>query len=145
MEMVPSHPYVLYSPGFRTILMLILAVGIFLFWPVVWVVGAVLAGIMLIYFFNAFYSYRETVFLITSLRIFYIYQKGFFKRNITEVELSKIMDMASNTEGLSKTMLKYGDLTIRTASGKDGGAIIVKNIANPFSVQQKIASILNKD
>lgn len=143
-EVVPSHPYVLYPSGFRTILTLVLAIGIFLFWPKGWLAGAVLLILILVYFFNAFYSYRESVFIITNLRIFCIAQKGFFKRNITEVELSKIMDMSSNTEGLTKTMLKYGDLTVRTASGKDGGAIIVKNIANPYSVQQKIASLLEK-
>lgn len=144
-EVVPSHPYVLYPPGFRTILVLVLAVAIFLFWPKAWFVGAGLIFIVLIYFFNAFYSYRETVFIVTSLRIFLIEQKGFFKRNITEVELHKIMDMTSNTEGMAKTMLKYGDLVVRTASGKDGGAITVKNIANPYSVQQRIAAMLERN
>lgn len=143
MEVVPSHPYVLYSPGFKTILVLSLATAIFLFFPIVWWIGLILVIIILIYFFNAFYSYRETLLILTNMRVFSIDQNGFFKRRITEAILSNIVDMSSNTQGLTKTMLKYGDLIIRTAGAREGGDIVVESIANPYAVQQKIASVIN--
>ncbi len=143
MEVIPTHPYTLYSPGFRTILVLSVAIGIFLFLPKMWLVGSILSLLILLYFFNAFYSYKETLLIVTNMRVFSIDQKGFFKRRITEAELVNIVDMSSNMQGMTKTMLKYGDLIIRTAGAREGGDIVVENISNPYSVQQKIASVLN--
>lgn len=143
-EVIPSHPYTLYSPGFKTILVLAGAIGLFLFLPKIWLVSLVLVLLILLYFFNAFYSYKETLLIITNMRVFSIDQKGFFKRRITEAELGNIVDMSSNMQGMTKTMLKYGDLIIRTAGAREGGDIVVENISNPYSVQQKIASVLSR-
>jgi len=142
-EVIPSHPYTLYSPGFKTILIWSLAIGLFLFFPKVWLLGLGIAVLAALYFFNAFYSYKETLLIITNMRVFSIDQDGFFKRRITEAELGNIVDMSSSMQGLTKTMLKYGDLIIRTAGAREGGDIVVKNISNPYSAQQKIAGVLN--
>lgn len=141
-EVIPCHPYILYPAGFRTVLVLTLVVAIFLFFPKFWIVGLVLAVIILIYFINTFYSYKETIFIITDLRIFYIDQKGFFRRKITEVSLDNIIDISSDTSGFAKTMLKYGDIIIRTAGAREGGDIILSNISNPYNVQQRISSVI---
>jgi hypothetical protein len=37
--------------------------------------------------------------------------------------------------------LKYGDLVIRTAGTSQGGEITVKNIPNPYDIQQVIARV----
>lgn len=141
-EVVPSHPYVLYPPGFKTILLWVLALAIFLFFTRFAIVGIVIVFFSLLYFINKFYSFKETVLIVTNMRIFAINQKGFFKRKITEVELNKIIDMSSDTQGLAKMMLKFGDLTIRTAGDKEYGTILLQNIAHPYEVQQRISGVL---
>lgn len=141
---VPIHPYVLYSPGFRTILLLALAVAIWLFFPKLYIISILVIIATLVYFYNAFYSYKETVFIITDQRLFSIEQKGFFRRKIVEVGLNNIIDMASDTQGFSKMMLKYGDLIVRTAGAKEGGDIVLKNIPDPYYYQQKIAKLIKK-
>ena len=65
-EVIPSHPYVVYPAGFRMILVFALAIAIFLFWPKFWIASAVMSLLILIYFTNAFFSYRESVFIITN-------------------------------------------------------------------------------
>jgi hypothetical protein len=142
LEVLPSHPYTLYSPGFRVILVLSVATAIFLFFPKFWLIAVVLTLMILLYFFNAFYSYKETLLILTNMRVFSINQSGFFKRRITEAELGNIIDMSSNMQGMTKTMLKYGDLIIRTAGAREGGDIVVENISNPYLVQQKIAAVI---
>jgi uncharacterized membrane protein YdbT with pleckstrin-like domain len=143
-EVIPSHPYVLYPPGFKTILLICLEVAIVLFFQRFWDIALVLFIVTVVYLIRAIYIYKETLFLVTNLRIFSIVQKGFFKRKITEVEIDKIVDMSSDTQGFSKTFLKYGDLIIRTAGSRADGDIVIKNIAHPYSVQQRVASVLHR-
>jgi len=142
-DVVPIHPYKLYSPGFRIVLLIALAVAIILFLPKLYIISIVLLIFATIYFLNAFYSYRETTFLITNQRLFSIEQQGFFKRKIAEVGLNNIIDLASETRGFARVMLKYGDLIIRTAGAKEGGDIVLKDIPEPYHYQQKIAKIIN--
>lgn len=92
-------------------------------------------------FFRAFYDYNQSMFVITNQRIINVGQKGFWKRKITETDLDKIQDVASETSGIWRTMFKYGNLIIRTAGASSGTEIVVENIANPYEVQQEIAKI----
>lgn len=140
-EVIHNHPYVLYPTGFRSILLFCLALLIVLFFSAYWYIAIPIGLFGFTIFFNAFYAYKESVFVITNLRIFLIEQRGFFKRKISEVDLSKIIDMSSETQGFAKTVLKYGDLIIRTAGAKEGGDIVLKNISNPYEIQQRIANL----
>jgi hypothetical protein len=140
-EVVHNHPYILYPVGFRTVLLFCLALLIILFFPAFWYVAVPIVLFGFTIFFNAFYCYKESIFIVTNLRVFLIEQRGFFSRKISEVDLSKIIDMASETKGMTKTMLKYGDLVIRTAGANEGGDIVLKNISNPYEVQQRIAAL----
>jgi len=92
-------------------------------------------------FFRAFYDYNQSVFVLTNQRVINVGQDGFWKRKITETDLEKIQDVASETSGIWRTMFKFGDLVIRTAGAGQGSEIIVKNIANPYEVQQEIVKI----
>lgn len=140
---IKNHPFVLFFPGLKAILLLVIGIGAILFWSsgysgVILLVCALVAfGI----FFRVFYNYSQSMFVITNQRIINVGQDGFWRRKITETELEKIQDVASETSGLLRTMLKFGDLIIRTAGVSQGSEIIVKNIANPYEVQQEIARI----
>jgi len=141
LEVIPSHPYVLYSPALKTALLLAAAFGVILYFPVLYIISIILLLFSGIYLFRAIYGFRETLLIVTDQRLFYVDQKGFFNRKISEVELNKILGITSETSGMAKVMLKYGDLIVRTAGAREDSNMVIKDIADPYSVEQRIANL----
>lgn len=140
---VKNHPIILFWPGLKTIIILILGISVMLFWSSGYsgMLLLICALVAFAIFFRAFYDYSQSVFVLTNQRIINVRQRGFWRRKITETDLEKIQDVASETSGIWRTMFKFGDLIIRTAGVSQGSEIMVKNIANPYEVQQEIAKI----
>lgn len=140
---VKNHPFVLLWPGIQFVLMAVVGIAVILFWsnqlsgPIAMVFFAVGAGL----FFRHYYTYNQSVFIITSQRVIYVDQRGFWTRKIVETELSQIQEVSSDTSGVVKTIVHFGDLHIKTAGTSQGGEIVVKNIARPYDVQQKIKGV----
>lgn len=141
LEAILGHPYILYLPALKAMMLLVLAVAMFLFFPVLNIVGIVLVVFAVIYLIRAIYCFKESLFIITDQRLFIVNQVGFFRRKVTEIDLYKILDITSETGGFAKTILKYGDLVIRTAGAQEGGGLVIKNIPDPYSVEQRIAGL----
>jgi len=142
-EIVKNHPFVLLWPGLQAILAITIGADIMIFFPSSQISGVLLLIFIVIgigIFGRAFYNYSQSVLIVTNQRLLNVHQDGFLKRKITETELDKVQDVSSETKGLLKVMLKFGDLIIRTAGATAGTEIIVSNIANPYEVQQRIAS-----
>lgn len=142
-EVIKNHPFILLFPGLKSVLFLVAGIAVYLFWPsqysgmILFVAILVALGI----FFRTYFDYSQSVFVITNQRIISVDQDGFWKRKITETEIDKIQDASSETSGVLRTMFKFGDLVIRTAGVSQGSEIRVKNIANPYQIQQRIVSI----
>ena len=142
-SVIKNHPIILFLPGLKTILVLLLGISAMLFW------SSSYSGLFLLIctvisfaiFFRAFYDYTQSMLVITNQRVINVGQNGFWKRKITETDFEKIQDVASETSGIWRTMFKYGNLIIRTAGASQGTEIVVENIANPYEVQQEIAKI----
>lgn len=140
---VKNHPFILFFPGLKAILFLLLGISTIIFISneatglVLLVCVIVAMGI----FSRAYYDFSQSVLIVTNQRLISVGQEGFWRRNITETNLDKIQDIASQTNGLFRVMLKYGDLIVRTAGVTQGGEIIVKNIPDPYEVQQRIAKL----
>jgi uncharacterized membrane protein YdbT with pleckstrin-like domain len=140
---VKNHPFVLLWPGLKAIFFIILGVA-----TIIYIKNA-FAGVVLLVcaligvgiFSRAMYDFVQSVFLITTQRLINVHQEGFLKRKITETDLDKVQDASSETKGLFKMILKFGDLSIRTAGATAGTEIMVKNIPNPYEVQQRIAKL----
>ncbi|MFA7254278.1 MAG: PH domain-containing protein [Patescibacteria group bacterium] len=143
-EVVYQHPYVLYAKGMKAILLIVVGVGVFLFLPKLYLLSILAFFVAAILLAATFFCFRETMFIITNRRVFLIEQSSFFNRRIAEVNLENIIDMFSETGGLSKTLLKYGDLHIRSAGSKEGGDIILRDIPAPYIIQQRVAAITEK-
>lgn len=141
-DVTSGHPYILYPPGLRSVLLLVIGATIMLFLPKFYLVALVLFLFTGIYFSYAFYSYKESVLIITDQRLLSVEQKGFFRRKISEADLFKILDISSESTGFTKTMLKYGDLIIRTSGAQEKGDIIIKNISNPYYYQQEVTRLM---
>ncbi len=141
LEVIMSHPYVLYPPALRSAVVIALAIGSMMFLPSWNIVAMIIITVAVIYLFRAIYCYKETILIITDERLFIVQQRGFFRRKITEIDLYKILDMTSETKGFARTLLKYGDLVVRTAGSRDEGGLIIPNIPDPYSVEQRIANL----
>ncbi len=141
-EVVRNHPVVLVWPVVKMVVPVAATVLIYLKFnnEFVGLVALVLIPVGLAGFLRAFYMFKESVCVITNGRIINVEQGGFVKRKITETEIDRIQDIASQTDGLLRMMFKFGDVIIRTAGSSDGKEIRIKNIAKPYEIQQKIVN-----
>lgn len=146
-QVVKNHWYVLLWPTVKTVVALVIPIIAFIY------LGAniyfsIITAICVIFAFatfsTAYYLYASSVFIITSERIIYLYQKTVLKRKVIETNLEKIQDVTSDTEGLMKNALDFGDLIIRTAGAGQGGEIVVKNIPSPYTIQQEITKRVSR-
>lgn len=140
-EVVKNHPFVLFWPAVKAVILLVIPVGVFFFTgassyfalaTVIFVLAAFAA------FSRPWYEYSASVLILTNQRIMYLMQKGFFGRKVIETELSNIVDISSDTSGPIRMSLGFGDLIVRTAGASTGTEIIVKNIPDPFEIQQEV-------
>ncbi|HEX5774620.1 MAG TPA: PH domain-containing protein [Candidatus Paceibacterota bacterium] len=69
-----------------------------------------------IFAFNIFTQYYLNMWIITSNRIVYIYQHGFFSREVSSFLLIRVQDVTTEIHGLFATLFGYGDLIVQTAS-----------------------------
>ena len=140
-EVVKNHWYVLFWPIVKAVVLLAIPLIFFvylganIYFSIITAVCVILAVTI---FSTAYYLYSSSVLLITSERIIYLYQNTVLKRRVIETNFEKIQDVTSNTEGLIKNSLDFGDLIIRTAGAGQGGEITVKNIPSPYTIQQEI-------
>lgn len=79
------------------------------------------------------------VWVLTDQRIIAVEQKGLFSRTVSECALSKIQDTSVDTRGFLATVLRFGDLTVRTASEHQD--FIFKHMPGPMVVSEEIARI----
>jgi len=141
LEVIAKHPYIIYPPALRAAVIIALAIGLIMFFPNWVIFASILIVVAIIYLFQAIYCFKESVFIITDQRLFTVDQKGFFRRKITEIDLYKILDMTSETQGFARTLLKYGDLLVRTAGAREDSGLKIENIPDPYSVEQRIANL----
>ena len=73
--------------------------------------------------------------------MFDIEQVGLWHREVSTLQLSKIQDISSKTEGLIPSILNYGVLELQSAGSLTN--FIVKNIQRPDLLRQKINEQIN--
>jgi len=81
------------------------------------------------------------VLVVTNLHVIDIDQIGLWHREISTLQLPKIQDISSKTEGIIPSILNYGDLEIQTAGSLTN--FIVKSIQRPDILRQKINEQIN--
>lgn len=77
------------------------------------------------------------IWILTDQRVIAVEQESLFTRVVSECSLSKIQDISVETRGFIPTILRYGDLTVRTASEREN--FIFKQVARPDSASEEIA------
>ncbi|MFA7244238.1 MAG: PH domain-containing protein [Patescibacteria group bacterium] len=146
-EVVKNHPFVLFWPGIKAVILLAIPVGVFFFTGAsTYFTLATLIFVLSAFavFARPYYEYAASVLILTNQRVMYLAQRGFFGRKIIETELRNIVDISSDTSGAIRMSLGFGDLIIRTAGAGIGTEIIVKNISDPFEIQQEVTKRIEK-
>lgn len=92
----------------------------------------------LVIFFTAWTSVYLDVYTITTHRIINREQLGLFNRTVSEIDLSRIQDVAAEQKGMLATFLNYGNVYIQSAGEVE--RFVFVQIADPY----RIAKILEK-
>lgn len=86
--------------------------------------------------------------IITNQRVISTYQKGLFRREVSELSFSRIQDLTVSVKGILKTFINYGSLEIRTAGTfetehkpKEENVFILEDVPRPYEVQNMLSKI----
>ncbi len=135
---IRRFPFIDTGKYFIAILLMIIPF-FFLFPLLKWNLWGVALGVCvfaagLIIFFRALFLWYHNVFVITTDRIIDFDQRGFFERVVSQSSFEKIQDVSLHTHGPWQTILRYGDINIKTAWGSVD--LCVPAIFRPARVQQ---------
>ena len=86
--------------------------------------------------FSTFTQYYLTVWVITSLRIVDIRQKGFFSREVSSFMLTRVQDVTTDVSGVLATLFHFGRLSVETAGNDEDFAM--NGISAPADIRDTI-------
>ena len=96
-----------------------------------------------LFFYAQFVEFYLDLWIVTNDRMIDIEQLGLFSRSITEADLYRIQDVTVDVKGLLPTLLKYGNVTVKTASGNQH--IVFRNIPHPNEIRQALIQLCDQD
>lgn len=108
-------------------------------WGIVCGVGLFCIGLFLLA--RTIFLWYHNVFLITTDRVIDFDQRGFFERVVSQSSHEKIQDVSFHIHGLLPTLLRYGDLNIKTAWGSVD--LCVPAIYHPDRAQQALLDVVD--
>ncbi len=100
---------------------------------------SIIAMFLWLIFFVLWIDYYFDAWIITDRRIVDIEQQGLFRRNVSELEHSKIQDVTTEIHGILPTILKYGFVYVQTAGKK--GRFVFKEVPHPMFVRKLIVGL----
>lgn len=96
-------------------------------------------GVGLVLFSYHYILWYFTVYVVTNQRIRQITQKGFFGKDVIELQLSKIQNISYNIPGFSGEIFKFGTIVIQTIVGD----LIINNVEHPEKIYNKLQDAVN--
>lgn len=88
--------------------------------PLIYRIFALVVIIAVTYYlhrcFISFLNYYLQIVIITNLRVVYLDQTLYFHRNRDSLDLHEIQDVVLHQDGIIKTLLNYGEITITLSS-----------------------------
>jgi uncharacterized membrane protein YdbT with pleckstrin-like domain len=92
-------------------------------------------------FFYSLTMYTLDVWIVTDRRIIDSTQHGFFSRNVSELHVSRIQDISTQTAGVIQTFFKFGDLQVQTAGTEE--KFKFSQIPHPERVKDEIMKLVS--
>lgn len=87
-------------------------------------------------------DYYFDIWIVTSLRVINVEQRGLFSRNVSELELERIQDVTTEVRGVISTFLNYGDVFIQTAGERE--RFRFHNVPDPYHIKDLIMKLQEK-
>lgn len=88
----------------------------------------------LILFFYHWMMWYFTVYIVTNQRLRQVTQRGFFGKDVVELQLSKIQNISYNIPGFSGELFGFGTIVIQTFVGD----LIIRNVEHPDKTYNKL-------
>lgn len=134
------HPWFFFQPGLKVIvvvLIIVLAIKFLGFSTPTSIIFFISLPFVAYEIGQAWFRWINTVYVLTNERIITVLQRHFFARQVTEAPLDNVMTVTHEIAGPIRSILNFGDVAIRS-SGASENEIVLKDVFDPFEVQQKI-------
>jgi uncharacterized membrane protein YdbT with pleckstrin-like domain len=89
--------------------------------------------------FNAFTQYYLNHWVITTLRIVRVRQRGFFYREVSSFLLTRVQDVSTTVDGIFAEIFGYGSVRVQTA-GAEVDDFVMDGIDDPQDMRDRIMS-----
>jgi membrane protein YdbS with pleckstrin-like domain len=113
----------------------------------VYVLGILLGSLyylmILLLFYTQFIVFYLDMWVITNDRIVDVEQLGLFSRTVSELDLFRIQDVTADVHGVFATFLKYGTITVKTAS--TNVHIVFYDIPKPNTIREELIKLSHED
>lgn len=97
---------------------------------------------LIFYWFRTWVGWYYSIYMLTSVRVVAIRQKGFFNRRVEELALNNVQNVNYHITGFQAALFGYGDIDVQTLSGSGGLKMTV--IHHPADLQQAILAAVHK-
>ncbi len=134
------HPWRLMPAGLLVVVLLLILTAIFLFAqasPLTSYAIFILLPICLYIAAHAWFTWANSIYVLTTERVITVDQSGWFSRTVRELQLTTIMTLTHKITGPSATMLNFGDVYVQ-ASGASESDLTLLAVFDPYEVQQRI-------
>jgi hypothetical protein len=98
---------------------------------------------LLVFFFAQFLDYHLDMWIVTNHRLIDIHQKGLFSRVVTELHLSLIQDITSETHGFFAHIFNYGTVHIHSSGPKQKVEFL--DVPAPHNVRNALIQLTSED
>ncbi len=114
-----------------------------LLFPIGVIIGSIYYLSAYLFFYVRFTDYYLDMWIVTNDRIIDIEQHGLFNRVTTELDLYRIQDVTAHINGVLRTLLRYGDIVISTASTNT--SIVFRSIRHPDHIREELIRLADED
>lgn len=122
------------------ILMLICLIGlIFPNWPYFWPLVGVGFLIVTIVLFRVHYMWKNSMYLITNLRVIALVQKGFFVSEKHEAYFGDVCQVSAKVTGFFQSMFNYGRVLVQTEA-----ELWLEDIEDPYKVNELLFNAIHR-
>lgn len=95
-------------------------------------VGGLLLGLILFWYHWIIWYF--TIYIVTDQRVRQITQRGFFGKDVVELQLSKIQNISYNIPGFSGEVFGFGTIVIQTFVGD----LVIRNVEHPEEIYNQL-------
>lgn len=101
-------------------------------------VGGLALGLIL--FSYHWMMWYFTVYIVTNQRLRQVTQRGFFGKDVVELQLSKIQNISYNIPGFSGEVFGFGTIVIQTFVGD----LVIRNVEHPDKTYNKLQDAVSQ-